>query len=281
MIRRCSMGWCGVITGVIVLAATCGLEAQVWLDYNQVTGSNIVADPLLGTNDPEEKDYTAADFDLDGDIDLVVARKLPFTTFGNRPNVLFMNVDGVMIDQTATYAPEFISSVDFPDGDNSRDVMVANIDGDAWPDVVFANAGNQGSPGQQPRLYINLGEDTSGNWLGFEDQSFRMPYLLVGGQQPNACAVGIGDVTGNGLDDIYIVDYNNSLEDKLLINDGTGNFTEETNSRLPAGFENSGFATAGVIADMNGDGYGDIVKDTTPSIRIAYNDGASNPGVFS
>ncbi len=272
-----------VLTCVLTIGAwgvPASVEAQ-WLDFSSVTATNIIADPFLAVSDPEEKDYATADFDMDGDVDLVVARKLPFTTFGNRANVLFINVDGVMTDLTGTYAPEFISSVDFPDGDNARDVMAANINGDAWPDVVFANAGNDASPGQQPRVYINLGEDLSGNWLGLSDESFRLPFLSTGVFEPNACAVGVGDVTGNGVDDLYIVDYQNSLEDKLLINDGSGFFSEETNSRLPLGYETSAFATAGMIKDLNGDGYPEIIKNSTPSITVAYNDGASNPGFFS
>jgi hypothetical protein len=90
--------------------------------------------------------------------------------------------------------------------------------------------------------------------------------------------VGVGDLTGNGVDDIYLVDYNNSVEDRLLINDGTGNFSDETAS-MPSGFINSSFATGGQIKDVNGDGWPDIIKNTTPDVRIAYNQGAASFGV--
>ena len=36
-------------------------------------------------------------------------------------------------------------------------------------DLVVANTGNQGSNGEQPRLYINQARDASGDWLGFLD----------------------------------------------------------------------------------------------------------------
>ncbi|MEM7166676.1 MAG: FG-GAP-like repeat-containing protein [Planctomycetota bacterium] len=227
-----------------------------------------MASPSLGASDVEEKDYIAHDFDKDGDPDVICVRKLPFTTFGDRQNVFFENVFGVLTDRTATLCADFILAFD-----NSRDVMIGDFDGDTWMDFVVANAGNQASPGQQPRIFFNLGMSGS-TWLGFREETNRIPFLATpGGLQPNACAVGVGDVTGNGTDDIYLVDYLNSLEDKLLINDGLGFFTDQTTTRIPAGFEVSAFATAGMIVDVNADGLPDIVKNTTPNVRIAYNNG--------
>ncbi|MCF6283814.1 MAG: VCBS repeat-containing protein, partial [Candidatus Hydrogenedentes bacterium] len=197
-------------------------------------------------------------------------RKLPFTTFGNRPNVLFMNVNGIMTDLTSTYVPEFISSVDFPDGDNARDVQPGNFNGDGWPDLIIANAGNDGSNGQQPRMFINLGEDIAGDWLGYEDQSWRIPFLSsTAGSQPNACAVGVGDLTGNGVDDFYLVDYNNDLDDRLLINDGTGVFSSSFDVA-------TGNAPRTVLAsDLDKDGNQDLVVSSpvTSSIAIHRVDG--------
>ncbi len=261
-----------VILLTLSLGAAVTAQAPVWLDWQRVSESNILADPSLGLEDVEEKDFATADFDNDGDIDLICVRKLPYTTFGNRTNVLFLNIDGVMTDRTAELVPAFAVA------DNSRDVMVGEFNGDTWPDLIVANAGNDGSNGQQPRIYINLGVDGSGNWLGLEEQPGRLPILLSpGGSEPNSCAVGVGDLTGNGVDDIYLVDYNNSVEDRLLINDGSGNFTDET-SMMPPGFVDSGFATAGQIGDVNGDGWPDIVKNSVPDVRIAYNEGGTSFG---
>lgn len=247
-------------------------QAPIWLEWQQVTASNILADLSVGSADVEEKDFATADFDGDGDIDLVCARKLPFTTFGNRTNVLFLNVSGVMTDRTLDLAPDMVVP------DNSRDIQVGEFNGDNWPDVIVANAGNDGTNGQQPRIYINLGNDAFGDWLGLEEQPGRLPQLLSSsGQEPNSCAVGVGDLTGNGVDDLYLVDYNNSLNDRLLINDGSGNFSDQT-SMMPPGFVESGFATAGKIADVNGDGWPDIIKNSVPEVRIAYNEGGTSFG---
>ena len=116
-------------------------QAPIWLEWQDVSESNILADPSVGLADIEEKDFATADFDQDGDIDLVCVRKLPYTTFGNRTNVLFLNIDGVMTDRTEEMAPGMMIP------DNSRDVQVGDFDGNGYPDVIVANAGNDGSNG--------------------------------------------------------------------------------------------------------------------------------------
>ena len=77
-----------------------------WVEYQNQTATRLVSDPLLGVNDPEEKDYAWGDVNKDGWIDLVVVRKEPFTSPGRRPNVLFMNENGVLTDRTAQYASD-------------------------------------------------------------------------------------------------------------------------------------------------------------------------------
>ena len=87
-----------------------------WLDFANETATRMPTGPglntaLLSTTDPEEKDYAWGDVDQDGDIDLVVVRKQPFTTTGRKVNVLFMNegigeghsINGVLVDRTARY----------------------------------------------------------------------------------------------------------------------------------------------------------------------------------
>ncbi|MCH8148433.1 MAG: VCBS repeat-containing protein [Planctomycetes bacterium] len=81
--------------------------------------------------------------------------------------------------------------------------------------------------------------------------------------------------------DLFFVDYDNTLEDRLLINDGNGFFTDETASRMPAELSNSAFGTAAEIVDMNRDGLRDIIKcstldDVINSVRVLYNDGGGH-----
>ena len=86
-----------------------------------------------------------------------------------------------------------------------------------------------------------------------------------------------GDYDSGGS---QIFDYNN----KLLINDGNGFFTDETNARLTSEMRESAFGAASEIFDMNNDGVLDIVKQTSLNapqhIAVTWNS-PSNEGVFS
>ncbi|MHC5027468.1 MAG: FG-GAP-like repeat-containing protein [Planctomycetota bacterium] len=246
-----------------------------WVNYTDETSKRLNVDSNLGSNDPEEKDLAWGDFDQDGMTDLIIVRKQPFTTPGRRRNVLLMNESGVLTDRTG----EFMSASDdgtagFLDDTNDRDVIVVDVDMDGWDDVVTSTAYGQGLQKtiSHGRIYMNLGE-VAGVWQGFRYEEGRMPTLI---EAPNTCGVGAGDVTGNGFPDLYFVSYNSSvLEDHLLINDGTGFFTEE-NERLTTGMLSSGFGTAAHIVDMNDDGFLDIVKSENGPATVHYNDGTGN-----
>ena len=78
-----------------------------WVNFVNETSVRMPTPPndaALSTLDTQEKDYAWGDVDDDGDIDLVVVRKQPFTTTGKMPNVLFLNEGGILIDRTAQYA---------------------------------------------------------------------------------------------------------------------------------------------------------------------------------
>lgn len=229
-----------------------------WVLFADESGQRIIATPDLGITDPVEKDL------ISGDLDIIVARKVRFSTPGGEPNVLFMNEDGAMVDRTATLAPDFLDATD------DRDVVMVDVDGDGWLDVVTVTTFSE-----QPRILMNLGE-TAGTWNGldYDPADNRLPIFSPA---PKFCAVGFGDVTGDDKPDLYFVDYSNSLEDRLLINDGDGFFTDETTTRMTAEMVSSEFGTDGHIVDMNGDGWNDIVKCNTlggPGIEIIYNDGS-------
>jgi hypothetical protein len=254
-----------------------------WVTFIDETSTRIVADPSVGVSDVEEKDLVVGDVDQDGDDDLIVVRKLPFSVAGPRRNVLFMNENGVMTDRTDTLAPDFLDLTD------DREVALADVDGDGWLDIITG-----GTFEEQPRILMNLGE-TAGAWQGFQYQANRLPVLMSATDNgPKFCGLGVGDVTGNGRPDLYFADYENDMEDRLLINDGSGFFSDETAARTDTIMVDSTFGTDADIADMNGDGWLDIIKNNasgsggaskgsapSPAILILYNDGAANPGVFS
>lgn len=243
-----------------------------WIEFANETSTRLVADPSVGANDVAEKDYFWGDVDLDGFIDLVCVRKQPFTNGGKRRNVLFMNEGGVLVDRTAEYVTDASDGGQgFLDLTADRDVELVDVDGDGWLDIVTGTTLSQGFPKtiSHPRVYINKGS-IAGVWQGFFYDEPLFPTLPLA---PNFCGLGVGDVTGNGAPDLYFTDYNSTLEDRLLINDGSGGFTDESSARMSNTMLNSGFGTSAAIMDMNGNGVNDIVKGVAGAVGTFNNSG--------
>lgn len=199
------------------------------------------------TNDDEEKDIIAGDVDQDGDTDVIIVRKVPFSVPGGRPNLLLMNEDGNLVDRTADFIPVFANA------DDDRDVQLFDANNDGWLDIVTVT-----TFGDSPRLYMNQGNDADSNWQGYVDTpNWFSPAFAIG---PRFCGVAAGDVNGDGFQDLFFVDYDNGLENRLLINDGDGTFTDETDTRLSFDASTVGFGTGAFITDFNYDGFNDIVS---------------------
>jgi len=260
-----------------------------WVGFENESSRRVVADPLLGLSDPREKDYAWGDVDNDGDIDLVSVRKEPWTTAGREPNVLFINEDGVLVDRSAQYA----SDTDVP-GDlgfltptNDRDVVLADLNGDGWLDIATGVTISDGlpKPVSHPRIYINQGA-LGGTWLGFRFEQDRSPqlYVLNANGTPNLsapapgrfCSIAAGDVDNDGDVDLHLGDYDGEgpgldINDRLWINDGNGFFTDSYQTRMTSQMLVSGFSASAAIADMNGDGFNDVVTQEAGEVSIAYN----------
>ncbi len=248
------------LTGALLLLATALLHPKQstsqWLDWNDETADRLVLS-TVANSDPEEKDIWVADFNNDGWDDVVVVRKVPFSNAGSQPrtDLLLMNINGVLTDMTTEFAPEFLTNPT-----QARDVYVDDFDGDGWVDLIIAN-----TFGQQPLYYRNLG-NVNGVWQGFVDESTtRFPFLDE--DEILFCAVWGGDVTGNGSKDLYFCNYKFNAtggiaQDFLLINDGTGHFTNESQSRL-GNLRNSAFGTAVQLVDIDNDGDLDVLKVST------------------
>ena len=259
----------GALAGAIFLLSPAAVRAGDWVEFVDATATRLVAESAVGTGDVEEKDFAIGDLDRDCRTDLVVVRKTPFSNAGGRRNVLFMNEGGVLTDRTATLAPAFLDATD------DRDVQLADFDGDGWLDIVTA-----GTFSEVPRILMNQGRDQKGVWLGVAYDPGRIPAFTP---PPKFCSVAVGDVSGGLGPDLYFTDYENGLEDRLLINDGGGFFSDETSTRLTPAMASSVFGTSSQIADFNLDGSNDIVKvnssgnapppGTSPPISILYNDG--------
>lgn len=262
-----------VLAGALLLPHAARAGSNDWVEFTDASATRISAAASVGLSDVEEKDMTSGDVDKDGDTDLVVVRKLPFSNPGPRRNVLFMNENGVMTDRSATLAPDFLDATD------DRDVALVDVDGDGWLDVVTS-----GTFGEQPRVLMNLGTG-KGGWLGFDyvPAENRLPTLTPA---PKFCSVSFGDVTGDLAPDLYFTDYDNNLEDRLLINDGNGFFSDQTAARMTAAMSASVFGTDSQIVDLNGDGFKDVLKNNAsgsspppgfgPVVSALYNDGTGH-----
>ncbi|MCP3902591.1 MAG: VCBS repeat-containing protein [Planctomycetes bacterium] len=165
------------------------------------------------------------------------------------------------------------------------------MNGDGWLDIVTAVTltDNEAKHISHPRVYVNLGE-VEGVWRGFRYEDARIPQMHETAG-PRFCNVSAADVTGDGAPDLFFSDYDSGgaqifdFNDRLLVNDGNGFFTDETTARLtdPAMYA-SVFGVSNEIVDMNDDGLNDIVRLTALGnpyhVGIAYND-PLNVGVFT
>jgi len=278
---------------VVLAAATCApnLAAQ-WVSFTNQTSTRVVASSSLVASDSQEKDYGWADLDQDGDIDLVIVRKSPFTSGGHFPNVLLMNEGGVLTDRSSTLTTSTVpGSTGFLDATNDRDVAIADVNGDGWLDVITCTTLTAGQPEyiRANRVYINQGE-SGGVWQGLlYDDPNRIDDAAWGNGEHRFCAVEAGDIDGDGDQDLYFGDYQQGgarsidVNDRLLINDGTGYFTDESSTRMSTTMLESSFGMAVKIVDMNGDGKLDIMKDdalnSPQAVSISYNDTATE-GMF-
>jgi len=256
-----------------VLIVTTGLvtkgEAQ-WISFDDETPTRLLLSSVPGS-DNQEKDMVAADLDRDGDLDVVVVRKRPFSDPGARADLLLINEGGTLVDRTVEMGFDAGPS-------DARDVICVDVDGDGWLDVVICTTF------EDPiRLYMNRGADAGGNWRGLSDESSAR-LGVIGQSSRRYCAVNAGDVNNDGAADLFFSNYNGG-DDLLYINNGNGSFTDQTQSRMGT-YANSAFGTSNAVVDIDGDGDMDIIKLTTlfdappfgRGVFVLWNDGA---GVFN
>ena len=263
-----------LLLSAILTAVTQSATAQ-WVTFQDDTATRLSLSSV-GINDGQEKDIAIADFNHDFWTDVVVVRKQPFSAPGARQDVLLMNETGVLVDRTAELAPGFLADLT-----DARDVLCTDLNMDGWDDIVVAT-----TFGDAPKFYRNLGVDGQGTWLGFVDESSRIGPIGNQSMPFRMCAISAGDVSGDAVPDLMFSNYNGG-DDLVMINDGTGVFTDETVARLGP-LANFAFGTQNTIVDMDNDGDNDIVKSSSlfnaPPFGIGtfilWNDGTGHYSQF-
>lgn len=193
---------------------------------------------------------SAVSFDVDenGTMDLVIGSRDQNVILMNSGNAFFNN-------QSAERLPQL--------SDATLDLAYGDISGDGNDDLVIANRGDN-------FVLINTGNGVFNN-----DSNNRLPYLS---DIEESRSVALADVDDDNDLDIYFGNSDSlqgsNPQDRLLVNDGDGYFSDETSDRLPEIETNTYDAE---FSDLNNDGYPDLtVGNHDGGIQILINDGDGN-----
>lgn len=207
---------------------------------------------LAGTS---TTDVDLVDVDGDDDLDLFITEGTD--TPAPRPNrLLFNDGAGVFTDVSATHLP--------PAEANSTHTDFADVDGDGDLDAIVGNLGPE-------QLLLN---DGNGRFADASDRLPAPPPLL----QDITSDARFADIDGDGDADILLGNENpfdpsptGGAQNRLLVNDGVGRFTDQTAQRLPMDTDQTG---AMVPGDIDDDGDVDVIVLNRGQDRVLVNDGA-------
>lgn len=214
-------------------------------------GNGVFSD--LGNRIPVSGNSTAAeavDINGDGPVDILIGNLGQNILLINNGNAFFSN-------QSAGRLPQNINF--------TRDLAMADLTGDNLRDIVVGNENTNS-------LLINYGSGF------FTDQtSSRLP---LPGDIEETEDVNIADMDGDNDQDLYFgntgFQEGSNPQDRLLINNGQGFFTDATSDRLPA---ITTFTFDADFADLDNDGDMDlVVGNYNGGIRVLINNGS---GYFS
>ncbi|MEO7104494.1 MAG: FG-GAP-like repeat-containing protein [Gemmatimonadaceae bacterium] len=265
-----------MVMGLVPLTAA---RAFPTLDFREVLTQNgafrQVSDPsipwLLPSGDPAGLGFRVqVDFQGNGRPDTFLCRygeeNAPIPCRALRPNV-----DGSLTDVTRKlFGNGTLPSVVF-----ANPIIVGDFNNDARPDLYFANWGYDFPPfsGERGALF-NSSADGS-----YVDRSSTLPQGMS-----NVYGACSGDVDGDGVPDVYVLNFKSAgLEGSyLLIGKGDGTFTQSTRG-IPAELlgVNKGYSMGTcAIADVDRDGYADLILLTLGDIHsenlVLFNDGTGD-----
>ena len=238
---------------IFLAEGTAGLEGRPNMllindgrgSFSDESATRLPAAPILNSTKG-----AFADFDRDGDVDLVIANVGP-------EQLLLNDGRGHFVDASSQLpvAPDIFSDI-------SSDVHVADLNGDRCPDILIANE-NPFDPspdhGAQNRLWLN---DCRGHFT--DATAARLPAVT-----DQTGLMLTGDLDRDGDLDIVVL---NRGQELIWLNRGGGFFVDATRDRFPVTTDST---RSGALTDMNGDGTLDLVVSNSRGEvpRLYLNDG--------
>ncbi|WP_339339053.1 MULTISPECIES: FG-GAP-like repeat-containing protein, partial [unclassified Croceitalea] len=232
---------------------------------SQTTFTESAAAYNLDISGNKDGGHAWADYDLDGDFDLVVNT--------NGAGYLMRNDGGTFTDVTSTLAP------DFSGGGLERTALFVDFNNDGYPDI-FRNDNND------LRIFLqDPATNRFGNGTGGTAPNQQFTSLTDG---LNCEGVGALDYDGDGDLDLYIDNHNFGID--ILQNDGSGFFTHVTrkadspnppydefdSNTWPLGLvQDATDGDYGSATDFNDDGWVDIVVRKQDQVDLFTNLGGT------
>ncbi len=145
-----------------------------------------------------------------------------------------------------------------------RGGQVSDINGDGLPDLLYTNS--LGNDSYEQFLYLNNGNGSWSTVSGFVlPSSFNL-------NSSSTRANSLADINADGLEDIMqeIYQGNDIWQTKFLLNRGNGAWVEDPAWVAPANLGLTGNLRGNIIADMNSDGFVDIVYESFDQYTSTY-----------
>lgn len=192
---------------------------------------------------------------------------------GTRPDVRAPTGVGDAANQSGQFTLKLQPAFEADKGSDETDAQFFDANGDGSPDL-YVCAGGYGDfqpddPRLQDRLYLN---DGKGN---FTKSTNALPVMRT-----SKSCVRVSDVNGDERPDLFVGGrvvpgrYPEAPRSYLLINDGKGNFSDQT-ARLAPQLEQLGMVTDAAWTDLNGDRKSElvVVGEWMPVTVLAWEDG--------